>query len=224
MASLTLAEFTYQIKVNLGNRDDLSDPTLTTFVNNAINKIARQYPFREYEHYLTNNVTSGDRFLVLPSDYRDCYSVSLINGAQSRMLKRLTIREWEYYIPYPERYATGLTTYYTIWRNNLEFWRIPDSAYVVNVRMTYWPTSLLNVGDTCEFTHKDDIILHYAVSEAFMALRMPDDAQIHTAIAERAFMETKKRDVLQSDNVIRDARNDPGFYNGSDYWNNPFVR
>lgn len=222
--SLTLADFVLQLKINLGNRDDLGDDVLTTFVNNAINRVARQHSFVEYERYVTHKVTTGSRYLDLPDDYRDCFSVSVINGASSRMLKRLSIRNWEYYIPYPERYATGEIIYYVVWRNNLEFWRIPDKDYDINMRMTFWPTPLLAATDTCDFTHKDDIILHYAVSEAFMALRMPEDAKAHADIADRSFFEAKRRDVMQSDLILRDIRNDGNIWDTIDSINNPFCR
>ena len=145
MGTLTLDNIKTEMRASLGGRTDL-DSRLTTVINLAQMRIARKHRWEELEALYTNTTAftstpASDKFLALPANVRDIYSVRLIDGSNSRKLTRVPNRTWDKRLPEPEYYATGRPTLYTLRRNIMELWKVPDAAYSLEAFGIFWPAT-----------------------------------------------------------------------------------
>lgn len=229
MGTLTLDGMKSEIRAALGNRTDL-DTRLTRIINLAQMRIARIRRWEELESIYTNTtpytgVPADDKFLSFPGNMRDIYSVVLKYGAESRKLTRFPNRVWDRQIPMPEYWATGKPSAYTLHRNVMEFWRIPDANYPLVARGVEWPVAFSDTlpDATSQLDQKDDMLIALSTSWCFMTLKDTETSRkwwsiyanmLNAAIGEEA----EKPDLDQLPNPGVSGQ---GF--SGDYWRNPWV-
>lgn len=181
MGTLTLAEIKGEIRAALGNRTD-EDSRLTTAINLSQMRIARKHRWEELEALYNRNfeITSSvynDKFVAFPSNLRDIYSVIVLDGYESRKLIRVPYRRWDRVIPSPEQFSRGTPSHYTLFRNTMELWKVPDEALETIIRAVEWPTSF-GSDETAlsDLDQKDDMIITLTVSWFLMTQGREDDA------------------------------------------------
>jgi len=175
MGTLTLTQLKTEVRSALGNRTDLDD-RLTIMLNLAQMRIARRNRWEELETLNTDNLTynndDDDRFLAKPANTRDIHSFVLLDGANSRKLKRRSPRMWDAIVAKPEYFSRGRPSHYVLYREIIELFRMPDSAYSVRLRISLWPTSFSDSSPTAtsDLDHKDDMLIALSNSYAFSTL------------------------------------------------------
>ena len=229
MGTLTQTELQDEVRSALGGRTDL-DSRMTRGLNLSQMRIARLSRWEELEAIYTGSTAytgtpADDKFLALPTNLRDVYSVRLIDGTNSRKLTRLTNRIWDRRIPAPEALATGRPRYYTLHRNVMEFWKVPDAAYSVTIRAVEWPTAFTtsDLSAVSDLDQKDDMIIALTTSWFYMTLGNEEMANKwwriyrNMAIAAGA-EESEKPDLDVLPNAGVSSGGTPG-----DYYADPFV-
>ena len=228
MGTLTNTELQDEIRYNLGNRTDL-DTRLQRFLNLAQIRVARLHDFDELKALMTNTTNyvddSTDKFLVVPTRLRKVFSLRLIDGSNSRKLDMVTPRMWDRVIPKPDYYSRGRPSKFVRWGDNLEFWRVPDAEYDLELRCTLWPTPFSTGSQTSDLDQKDDALIALGTSLAFTSLRRMDKANEHWAIFRSIMKESTGEDVIDPDLEITpgpgSTSSDVGLSKGYD---DPFVR
>jgi len=233
----TLQNYLDEIKdIALGDRSDLTDATITRWVNTAQERIARVHNWRELRQ--TTDITLGftgvaatDKVLdfnaLLGTNFRAVHNFVIEDGAESLKLERLGPDQFDEIIPLPEYFATGRPTIYTVWtKTETLLHKVPDEAYTARIRWHKWPTALSSGSDVTDFDRKDDLILHLTLSFAFALYRAEESAMKHFGIYQSILKESIGEDANNPDlQVVR-----PNFLvkggrvMGSEYWNDPFYK
>ncbi len=183
MGTMTLTQLEDEMRSHLGGRTDL-DTRLPQALNIAQTRIARISRWEELEAIYTGTTAftstpADDKFLALPSSVRDVYSVRLIDGFNSRKFTRVPNKTWDRKVPAPQAYATGRPSLYTVHRNVMEFWKVPDAVYNLECRTVDWPTAFAAASPTAvsDLDQKDDMIIALATSWMYMSIKNADMAR-----------------------------------------------
>ncbi len=233
MAALTLADFRTEGRANLGNRTELAsdDTRVNRFLNKAQERIVRRTRFRELNinESITLSFTgtlATDKIFAYSSfsgetNPRTFYSLRVIDGASSEKLTYVPHRAWDKTFPYPESLATGRPSRYTRYASQLEFWRIPNAAYTVEVRMATWPTDLTTTSQVSDLLNKDDLIIWMATHVGFLSLGNRKSAANALSEYRDVWAEARIEEMENPDfSRVPDDRN----IERQDYWADPFVR
>jgi len=112
-----------------------------------------------------------------PSDIRGIYSLRIEDGLSSKKLDCVMPSEMDKYVPKPDETLTGLPDFYIpFYRTKLfELYRIPDTAYLLRLRMSYW-ASAITLTTYSDYTYLDDILIGYATMYGFRYLQEWEDA------------------------------------------------
>ncbi len=230
MGTLTLDEMKTELRSSLGGRTDLN-ARLTTVINLAQMRIARKYRWEELEALFTNTTAftstpASDKFLALPLNVRDIYSVRLIDGANSQKLTRVPNRSWDKRIPEPEYHSTGRPSLYTLRRNIMEFWRVPDKAYDLVAFGIIWPTAFTDASPSAVSTldQKDDMLITLSMSWIRMSLSEIDAAARWWTIYADMINDSVNEEVEKPDlDFPVGLKADDGALSGN-YYQDPFVK
>lgn len=229
MGQMTQTEMETELKGALGNRQDLN-ARLYHFLNLAQVRICRKHDWREMSTITEGSLPftgtkTDDRFLALPTNMRSLYSFLLVDPdsmSDSFELQLIQLNVWNKFISATDAYSRGKTSSYTIWEKKFEFWRIPDKAYLYEIRHTLWPTEFTNGGGlVSDLDRKDDMIIALGASWAFLTLREMDEANRWWGIYKNMINDHIGLEVERPALDIKPAFET--FKGGnSDYWTDPF--
>ena len=230
MGTLTLDDMKDEMRSSLGGRTDIN-ARLTRILNLAQMRIARKHRWEELENLYTNTTAftstpADDKYLAMPSNLRDVYSIRLLDGANSRKLVRVPNRSWDKRIPSPEYFATGRPSLYTLRRNIMEFWKVPDAAYSLEAFGISWPTVFVDATPTAvsDLDQKDDMLITLAMSWTFMTLRNREEAARWWAIYANMMNDAVDEEVEKPDlDFPVGLKLDTGQI-GGEYYRDPFVK
>ena len=200
----------------------LTDAILTTFAKNAENRIYRESDSDDNRFYATSTLSSGNRFVTIPSDLRIIRYVQLKDttvtpNVQVFLEKKDTSYMAEFYNK-PST-AQGLPKYYANWDAN--FWIVaptPNAAFEITLAYIKQPSSITvsNATTTYLSNKYQDLLLYATLAEAYGYLKGPADMlQYYEASYKRALATysieqqgRRRRDEWQ-DGVIRTPLQSP---------------
>ena len=206
----------------------LTDAILTTFAKNAENRIYRESDSEDNRFYATSTLSSGNRFVTIPSDLRIIRYVQLKDttvtpNVQVFLEKKDTSYMAEFYNK-PST-AQGLPKYYANWDAN--FWVVaptPDAQYEITLAYIKQPESItVTTGSAPPSTNGtylsnkyQDLLLYGSLINAYGYLKGPPDMVQYYQQAYNDALQTysieqqgrRRRDEYQ-DGVIRTALKSP---------------
>lgn len=229
MGTLNNQQLQEELLSNLGNRDDFS-VALGSRLERALafsqDRIARRYRFEELNKLSTANLVfnnnNDDKFLSTPTNLRTNYSLRLIDGTLSRRLDWVDPREWDRVLPFPPNTARGRPERYTYFRDVFELHPLPNKVYAMELRWDAWPAAFTSLGQSSDFLHKDDVILHGATAYLYDSLDQTEKARKFATIFLRLLEEavnTEKDDSHKEIKPLFELDSPVG-----DYWRDPFIR
>jgi len=159
---------------------DYTENTETTFVNNLdvfiknteerILKIAQLEVFRKNQ---TGNMTLGNQYLALPSDYLAPFSLSFTSNGNREFVLFKDVNFVQSFNP--NNSSTGAPRYYAQFDiENFILGPTPDAAYDVELHYFYRPASLTSVGDsgtTWLSTNASVALLYGSLIEAYTFMK-----------------------------------------------------
>ena len=159
---------------------DYTENTETTFVNNLdvfiknteerILKIAQLEVFRKNQ---TGNMTLGNQYLALPSDYLAPFSLSFTSNGNKEFVLFKDVNFVQSFNP--NNSSTGAPRYYAQFDiENFILGPTPDAAYDVELHYFYRPASLTSVGDsgtTWLSTNASVALLYGSLIEAYAFMK-----------------------------------------------------
>lgn len=157
------------------------------FLNWGQQRVARFHNFHELNilHTGASTVTtiktypfvSGSNNLGLTRP-KDIASIRLIDSENSRILRRRSPRWFDQQIPRPENYVAQRPEMYIRWGNEIELFRIPDTAYNLSIRYPQWAPDLTSASQTSVFERKDQLLITVGVLEGYLHFQEYEDAKI----------------------------------------------
>lgn len=233
MGTLTTSELISEVKAHLANRDDLTDAEYITALNLMQTRLARKHDFEELRtiesgSFVISGTPATDKFLAFSAlgvtNPREIFSFRIITSdGRSRKLKQRSYRYLDENVPEPEYNSTGVPTDYIIWAESFEFWRVPDSTYNYEIRMSKWPTALVASPGSAvsDFREKDDVLIMLTVSYLYNRLGEYERGARFWNVFKDMWA-----DAQLEDRTLPDLSLSPGLVrpSSSKPWSDPFIR
>ena len=194
----------------------LTDAILNTIIKNAENDIYRSADSDEERFYATSNLTSGNRYVSIPSDLRFIRYVQVTDssGDQVYLEPRDTSFMAEHYST-PNTSSTDVRKYYGNW--DASTWVIaptPNANYAVTLAYNKEPVSLTDSSVSSLGTYVSnkyqDVLLYKCLVNTYAYLKGPQDMlQYYNQAYEKALMtyaveqQGRRRRDEDSDGEIR---------------------
>lgn len=160
------------------------------FVKQAEDRILNTVMLPAFRKSCEGNLTTGNRFLSLPTDYMAPYSVQIDNsGSVFLLLKDVPwMRE-----VYPDKTATGTPKYYATFSDeSFIVGPTPDADYVVELHYFYRPESIVTASTSWLGTNAESVLLYGCLIEAYTYMKGEADLiQLYDGRYKEALMELK---------------------------------
>ena len=148
---------------------------LPTFVTQAEERILSTVQLPDFKQNVTANVSNGDQYLAMPSDFLSQYSMAIDNSGYEYLLFKDTnfIREVS-----PDVTVTGVPKYYGIFDDsNFILGPTPNSNYFVELHYLYKPLSISvePSGTSWLGTNAENALLYGSLIEAYTYLKGDPD-------------------------------------------------
>ena len=173
--AITYSDFLTQVR-NYTEVDSnvLTDSILDQFIRNTELDIAGAVDYDDLRKYSTSNVTTGNRYVVMPADLLILRSVQIINSDVRDFLEK---RETSFISEYaPNDTVTGQPKYYANWdETNILLAPTPDSTYTIQINFIKDPPHFESSTNTFLSQHQEALLLYGVLKEAYSYLKGPDD-------------------------------------------------
>ena len=152
-----------------------STEQINTFIQEAEQRIYNTVQLLDLRKNVTGNVTSGNKYLSVPSDWLANFSLAVIDGSgnYSYLLNKDVnfIRE-----SFPNPNATGLPTHYSFFdENSYILGPTPNANYAVELHYFYYPPSIITAGTSWLGDNFDSVLLYGSLLEAYTFMKGEQD-------------------------------------------------
>lgn len=237
MAALTRLEIVSEICDVVGkstSATSTSNVLLSTrvvrWLNLAQQRICRMYSFDELKAISTTAATvdtvkrypleTGTNNLGLTGIF-DIESIRLIDGENSRKLKRLRYQVMDRQFPRPENFTTDRPSFYARYGDFIEMFKIPNDAYTLWIRYSKWATELTTDSQTPDFLEKDQLLIAAGVLEAYLGLEEYADAKLWFERLSGLMLDATRGDTDTDWSPTPDAMTSMGTVSGTP-WLDPY--
>jgi len=173
--AITYSDFLTQVR-NYTEVDNnvLTDSILDQFIRNTELDIAGAVDYDDLRKYSTSNVTTGNRYVVMPADLLILRSVQIINSNVRDFLEK---RDTSFISEYaPNDTVTGTPKYYANWdETNILLAPTPDSTYTIQINFIKDPPHFDSSTNTFLSQHQEALLLYGVLKETFGYLKGPAD-------------------------------------------------
>jgi hypothetical protein len=156
-----------ELKTNIQDicEQTFTEDQLAMFTKQAEQKIYATVELPALRKNQTGSMTSGNKYLTMPTNMLYVYSLAVINnGSYGYLLNKDVnfMRE-----AYPDPTSTGLPKHYAIFdQNTFILGPTPNSNYSAEIHFGYYPESIVTANTTWLGTEFDSALLNGALVEA----------------------------------------------------------
>jgi hypothetical protein len=152
-----------------------STEQINTFIEQAEQRIFNTVQLLDLRKNVTGNMTSGNKYLSVPSDWLANFSLAVIDatGNYEYLLNKDVnfIRQ-----AYPNPNDTGLPYCYAYFdENSYILGPTPDANYAVELHYFYYPQSIVEAGTSWLGDNFDSTLLYGALLEAYTFMKGEPD-------------------------------------------------
>ena len=152
-----------------------STEQLNTFIEQAEQRIFNSVQLLDLRKNVTGNVTAGNKYLSVPSDWLANFSLAVVDdtGRYEFLLNKDVsyIRQ-----AFPNPASTGLPTHYAYFdEDSYILGPTPDANYTVELHYFYYPESIVTAGTTWLSDNFDSALLYGALLEAYTFMKGEPD-------------------------------------------------
>ena len=153
----------------------LTKDQIDTFIQQAEQRVFNSVQIPDLRKNVTGNVTIGNKYLTVPSDWLANFSLSVIDatGIQHFLLNKDVeyIRE-----AFPDPNYQAMPTHYAIFdQNSYILGPTPDLAYNMELHYFYYPQSIVGAGTTWLGDKFDSVLLYGSLLEAYTFMKGEKD-------------------------------------------------
>jgi hypothetical protein len=149
---------------------------IAVFVEQAEQRIYNVVQLLDLRKNVTGNVTAGNKYLSVPSDWLANFSLAVIDpvtGAYDYLLNKDVnyIRE-----AFPAPLSTGKPTHYAFFdQNSYLLGPTPDDSYNMELHYFYYPTSIVTAGTSWLGDNFSSVLLYGSLLEAYTFMKGEQD-------------------------------------------------
>jgi len=148
-----------------------STEQINTFIQEAEQRIYNMVQLLDLRKNVTGNLTSGNKYLAVPTDWLANFSLAVIDasGNYSYLLNKDVnfIRE-----SFPNPSTTGIPTHYAFFdENSYILGPTPDANYVAELHYFYYPPSIVTAGTSWLGDNFDSVLLYGSLLEAYTFMK-----------------------------------------------------
>ena len=191
--SYTNTTLTQAIKDYTENDETTFTTNIPNFIKNAEERILKLVELDYFRKNVTGNLTNGNKFLAVPSDYLGAIALSIINSSNHEFLlfKDVSfIRE-----AYPVGTTEGIPKHYAVFdENSFILGPTPNANLTAELHYFYKPESITASSDGTSWlgTNAESTLLYGCLVEAYTFLKGdPDMLNLYTARYEDALGKLK---------------------------------
>jgi hypothetical protein len=178
-----------ELKINIEDicENTFTDDQLAMFTQQAEQKIYNTVQIPALRRNVTGTLTSGIKYLSMPTDFLWSYSLAVINdsGSYTYLLNKDVnfLRD-----AYPNPTSTGLPRHYAYFDDNsFILGPTPDAAYEMELHYGYYPESIVTAGTTWLGNEFDSALLNGALIEAVRFMKGEQDI---VAMYEKLYLQS----------------------------------
>ena len=179
---MNYAELVAAIQSYTENQYSTTD--INTFIQNAEQRIYNTVQLPDLRKNVTGNMTSGNKYFSLPSDWLSTFSIAVINASNEyTYLLNKDVNFIREAFPDTDSPFYGKPEYYGIFDDTaVILGPTPDANYSVELHYYYYPESIVTAGNTWLGDNFDSALLYGALLEAAAFLKEePDTVAMYTA-------------------------------------------
>jgi len=161
-----------------------STTDINTFIQNAEQRIYNTVQLPDLRKNVTGNMTSGNKYFSLPSDWLSTFSLAVINANNEyTYLLNKDVNFIREAFPDTDSPFYGVPQYYAIFNDTtMLLGPTPDANYNAELHYYYYPESIVTAGNTWLGDNFDTALLYGALLEAAAFLKEePDTVTMYTA-------------------------------------------
>ena len=161
-----------------------STTDINTFIQNAEQRIYNTVQLPDLRKNVTGNMTSGNKYFSLPSDWLSTFSLAVINANNEyTYLLNKDVNFVREAFPDTDSPFYGVPQYYAIFSDtSMLLGPTPDANYNSELHYYYYPESIVTAGTTWLGDNFDTALLYGALLEAAAFLKEePDTVAMYTA-------------------------------------------
>ena len=152
-----------------------SQEQINTFIQQAEQKIFNSVQILDLRKNVTGNMTSGNQYLTVPSDWLANFSLAVIDstGVYSYLLNKDVnfIRE-----SFPDPTATGKPTHYALFdQDSYILGPTPDQSYTTELHYFFYPQSIVTADTSWLGDNYDSVLLYGSLLEAQVFMKGESD-------------------------------------------------
>ena len=185
-----------------------TDDELTLFTQQAEQKIYNAVQIPALRNNQTANLTSGNKYLTLPTDFIWAYSLAIISSSDYVYLLNKDvnfIRD-----AYPNPATTGIPKHYAYFTDtSLIVGPTPNAAFDVEFHYGYYPESIVTAGTSWLGNDFDSALLNGALVEAIRFMKGEADM---ITLYQQMYMEALTLLGALGDNKLREDMYRSGQY------------
>ena len=189
----TYTTLTQSIKDWTDNSETTFVAEIPFFITNAEERIFKSIDLEYFRKNVSGELTSGNKFLAMPTDYLSSFSLAFIDSSgNTNFLLQKDVSFLQQYTPGGSS-TTGNPKYYAPFDyQNFIVAPTPDASYVAELHYFYRPTSITTVdtGVTWIGTNASDALLYGCLVEAYTFMK--GEADIIKMYSDR-YMESISR-------------------------------
>lgn len=146
---------------------------INTFIQNAEERLLYAVDLEVFRKNQIGNLTSGNKYLAVPTDYLSPFSLSVtVSGATNFLL----MKDVEYLQEYNPTGATGVPKYYALFDvDNFIIAPVPASSYAVELHYYYRPESIVTANTTWLGDNAQQALLYGCLVEAYTFMKGEPD-------------------------------------------------
>ena len=157
---------------------------INTFIQNAEQRIYNTVQLPDLRKNVTGNMTSGNKYLQLPSDWLSTFSMAVISATNEyTYLLNKDVNFIREAFPDTDSPFYGKPEYYAIFDDTtMILGPTPDADYNTELHYYYYPTSITTAGSSWLGNNFDSALLYGSLLEAAAFLKEePDTVAMYTA-------------------------------------------
>jgi len=166
---------TWTDSAGTGSATFTSTEQINTFIEQAEQRIFNMVQLLDLRKNVTGNMTTGNKYLSVPSDWLANFSMAAIDadGNYEYLLNKDVsyIRQ-----AFPNPNDTGLPTHYAYFdENSYILGPTPDDDYEIELHYFYYPESIVTAGTSWLGDNFDSVLLYGSLLEAYTFMKGEPD-------------------------------------------------
>jgi len=180
---MTYAELVAAIQSYTENQYSTTD--INTFIQQAEQRIYNSVQLPDLRKNVTGNMTSGNKYFTLPSDWLSTFSIAVINANNEyTYLINKDVNFIRESFPDTDSPFHGAPQYYAIFSDTtMLLGPTPDANYNSELHYYYYPESIVTAGNTWLGDNFDSALFYGALLEA--AAFMKEEGDVLTVYAQK---------------------------------------